>query len=175
MPQRTPTALARPPHRPSASSHAARSLFLPTELSSHPAAAPEPALLQLKRVVGFSGDQHGLLVWLQEAGTILYAVAALLVLQVFIAHACVCPEGLRCILMEGLGVSALNCQQHAPAISSCMAANRHRAQDIDTHEQKILIGHTANVCALSAASSSPLVASAQEFARRTSLPHMELC
>lgn len=37
--------------------------------------------VQLKRVVGFSGEKYGLLIWLQEGKTILYAVAALLVLQ----------------------------------------------------------------------------------------------
>ena len=78
-----------PPPRPRLGSrNAARSLFRAAEGQPPPA---EPALLQLKRVVGFSGDRHGLLLWLQEAGTILYAVAALLILQVRIR----CPACLE--------------------------------------------------------------------------------
>ena len=43
---------------------------------------PEEALLKLRRVVGFTGEKHGLLIWLQDNRKIVYAVAALLVLQV---------------------------------------------------------------------------------------------
>lgn len=72
-------------------------------------------LLKLSRVLGYSGERPRLLVWLQEGDTILYAVAALLVIQ-----------------------------------------------ELDSGKQRFLVGHTAHVCALSAALTSTLVASAQE-------------
>lgn len=35
-------------------------------------------------------------------------------------------------------------------------------QEMESHEQVTLMGHTANICAISAAAASPLIASAQE-------------
>ena len=73
------------------------------------------ALLKLSRVVGYSGEKPRLMVWLQEGDTILYAAAALLIIQ-----------------------------------------------ELDSGKQRFLLGHTAPICALSAALTSTLVASAQE-------------
>jgi hypothetical protein len=79
------------------------------------AVVPAEPLLKLSRVLGYSGERPRLLVWLQEGDTILYAAAALLVIQ-----------------------------------------------ELDSGKQRFLVGHTAPVCALSAALTSTLVASAQE-------------
>ena len=79
-----------------------------------PTAPADPTVLALSRVLGYSGERNGLLVWMKDGRRVLYAAASLLILQ-----------------------------------------------ELDTGAQRFLIGHTADVCALSAASTSPLIASAQ--------------
>ena len=96
--------------RRAASGAAPRALFKPAP----PPAPTDPNLLELSRVLGFSGEKLHLLVWLHDGRRILYASAALLILQ-----------------------------------------------EIDSAKQKFLMGHTADICAISAAESTPLVASAQ--------------
>lgn len=91
---------------------APRALFTPPPQPTEPA---EPSLLELSRVLGFSGEKLNLLVWLKDGRRVLYASAALIIVQ-----------------------------------------------DIDTAAQRFLMGHTADVVALSAAEDTPLVASAQE-------------
>ena len=90
---------------------APRALFPPPPKPTDPA---DPTVLGLSRVLGYSGERNGLLVWMKDGRRVLYAAASLLILQ-----------------------------------------------ELDTGAQQFLIGHTADVCALSAASTSPMVASAQ--------------
>lgn len=90
---------------------APRALFPPPPKATAPA---DPTLLELSRVLGYSGERSGLLVWMKDGRRVLYAAAAILILQ-----------------------------------------------DIDTGAQRFLIGHTADVCTLSAAQTKPVIASAQ--------------
>ena len=119
-PSRSPTTDPGPKGPESARQRRLRSGAAPRALFPPPPQPTEPAeetMLELSRVLGFSGDRLGLLVWLKDGRRVLYAAASLLVLQ-----------------------------------------------DIDTGSQQFLIGHTADVCSLSAAETTPLVASAQEGA-----------
>ena len=81
---------------------------------SRKAEPASPPSLALRRVVGFSGDKPGLLLWLRE-----------------------------------------------PELLACCAASALIVQRVDTSEQRVLLGHTAPICALVAAADGRIIATAQ--------------
>ena len=88
-------------------------------------------LLELSRVLGYSGEKLHLLVWLKDGRRILYASAALLIVQ-----------------------------------------------EVDSAKQTFLMGHTADIIAISAAEpvlSTARVASRWHCVCRPSLPWVSVC
>ena len=169
--------------RRAASGAAPRALFKPPT----PAAPADPNLLELSRVLGFSGEKLHLLVWLADGRRIMYASAALIVIQEI--------DSAKQTFLMGAAFGGTR-TAHAGGTRSTICAHRrtirtHRGT-ICTHRtttgshrritNTILFtpssqfhlpvhttpcppaGHTENIVALSAAESSPLVASAQEGA-----------